>query len=108
MRSNADANSHVIGNSYTYCNRHPYCDSYPYCDSHSDADGDSNTDAVRRKMQSDAAAPSDSSAATVVPRIGAIGGARALRSWHPACCWMHFPVLGRVLSCLAETRKWGL
>ena len=21
---------------------------------------------------------------------------------------MHFPVLGRVLSCLAETRKWGL
>src|SRR5215472_1669979 len=83
MRSNADANSHVIGNSYTYCNRHPYCDS--------DADGDSNTDALRRKMQSDAAAPSDSSAATVVPRIGAIGGARALRSWHPACFRMHFP-----------------
>ena len=92
MRSNANADSHVIANSYTYCNRHTYCDSYPYRNSHSDPDGDSNTDAVRRKMQSDAAAPSDPSAATVVPRIGAIGGARALCSLHPlmtgcSCSW---------------------
>ena len=67
MRSNADGYGHVIGNSYTYCKPYTYCNRHPYCDSHSDADGDTNTDAVRRKMYSDAAAPSESSAATVVP-----------------------------------------
>ena len=54
----------------------------------------------RRHNHSDAAATSESGAATVVPRIGAIGEARALRSRHPACSWMHFPVAESVLvSC---------
>ena len=93
--TNTNSHSHTC-HPYTYCNRHPYCDS------HSDADGDTNTDAVRRKMYSDAAAPSEPSAATVVPRIGAIGGARALCSRHPACCWLHFPVCGECFHALPK------
>ena len=66
-----------------------------------------HTDAVRRKMYSDAAAPSESSAATVVPRIGAIGererSARGIR--HVAGCISPFAE-SAFMPC--RNQQWGL
>jgi hypothetical protein len=57
------ADSHGNSNAYCHCD----CDGNCHDDrnSHTHADGDANIDAVRRKMFSDAAASSDSSASPV-------------------------------------------
>ena len=81
LRSDTDTNTN--GNSHTYCYRYTY--------RNSDATGYSN-----------AQTSPNAGAATVVPRIGAIGGARALCSRHPACCWMHFPVCGECFHALPK------
>ena len=57
----------TYGNGNAYCNCNCDCDGNCHGDrnSHTHADGDANIDAVRRKMYSDAAASSDSSASPV-------------------------------------------
>jgi hypothetical protein len=64
---NSDANSYSYSYSYSYAN----CDSNCHSERNSHTHGDSNT-AVRRKMQSDAEASSDSCASPVVPVVASL------------------------------------
>lgn len=81
----SDPNANSNGNGYSYCDSHRHSHSDSNCDgnchsdrnSHSHADSVTNTDAVRRKMYSDAAASPDTSASPV-GRVTASLGERKL------------------------------
>ena len=60
-----------VGLAYTYSNGNRYCNCHGNGNGNGNrnrfADGDTNTDPVRRKMYSDAAASSDSTASPIAP-----------------------------------------